>query len=69
MVDLKSQYEKIKHEIDEAVINCLSSTAYINGPEVKNFQANLENYLQHQARYSVRQRHGRIADCDDGTWI
>ena len=46
MVDLKSQYEKIKHEIDEAVINCISSTAYINGPEVKNFQANLENYLQ-----------------------
>ena len=46
MVDLKSQYEKIKHEIDEAVINCLSSTAYINGPEVKAFQTNLENYLQ-----------------------
>ena len=46
MVDLKSQYEKIKNEIDAAVINCLSSTAYINGPEVKNFQANLENYLQ-----------------------
>ena len=45
MVDLKSQYEKIKHEIDEAVINCLSSTAYINGPEVKSFQENLENYL------------------------
>ncbi len=45
MVDLKSQYEKIKHEIDAAVINCISSTAYINGPEVKAFQANLENYL------------------------
>ena len=45
MVDLKSQYEKIKKEIDTAVINCLSSTAYINGPEVKAFQANLENYL------------------------
>ena len=45
MVDLKSQYEKIKHEIDEAVINCISSTAYINGPEVKNFQVNLEKYL------------------------
>ncbi len=45
MVDLKSQYEKIKNEIDAAVINCLSSTAYINGPEVKNFQKHLEKYL------------------------
>lgn len=45
MVDLKSQYEKIKNEIDAAVINCISSTAYINGPQVKEFQQNLENYL------------------------
>jgi UDP-2-acetamido-2-deoxy-ribo-hexuluronate aminotransferase len=45
MVDLKSQYEKIKNEIDEAVINCIASTAYINGPEVQSFQKNLENYL------------------------
>ena len=46
MVDLKSQYEKIKQEIDEAVLNCIASTAYINGPEVKNFQTALEEYLQ-----------------------
>jgi len=46
MVDLKGQYEKIKEEIDAAVINCLASTAYINGQEVKSFQRNLENYLQ-----------------------
>ena len=45
MVDLKSQYEKIKTEIDAAVIDCLASTAYINGAAVKSFQANLENYL------------------------
>jgi dTDP-4-amino-4,6-dideoxygalactose transaminase len=45
MVDLKGQYEKIKTEIDEAVLEVLNSTAYINGPAVKNFQANLENYL------------------------
>jgi dTDP-4-amino-4,6-dideoxygalactose transaminase len=43
MVDLKGQYEKIKNEIDEAVINCVASTAYINGSQVKSF---LENYLQ-----------------------
>ena len=45
MVDLKGQYEKIKPEIDRAVLDCIASTAFINGPEVKNFQRNLENYL------------------------
>jgi dTDP-4-amino-4,6-dideoxygalactose transaminase len=45
MVDLKSQYLKIKDEIDRAVIECIESGAFINGPAVKNFQANLENYL------------------------
>ncbi len=45
MVDLKSQYNKIKTEIDEAVISCISSTSFINGPAVKEFQYNLEQYL------------------------
>jgi UDP-2-acetamido-2-deoxy-ribo-hexuluronate aminotransferase len=46
MVDLKSQYDKIQQEIDQAVINVIRSTAYINGPEVKAFQSELEQYLQ-----------------------
>ncbi len=45
MVDLKSQYDKMQHEIDDAVLNVIRSTAYINGPEVKSFQAELEQYL------------------------
>ena len=45
MVDLKTQYHQIKDEIDIAVINCISSTAFINGPAVKEFQTNLERYL------------------------
>jgi UDP-2-acetamido-2-deoxy-ribo-hexuluronate aminotransferase len=45
MVDLKSQYEKMKEEIDMAVLNVIGSTAYINGPEVKAFQEELEKYL------------------------
>jgi UDP-2-acetamido-2-deoxy-ribo-hexuluronate aminotransferase len=45
MVDLKSQYNRIKTEIDEAVISCISSTSFINGPAVKEFQYNLEKYL------------------------
>jgi len=45
MVDLRGQYHKIKDEIDSALLNCVESTAFINGPEVQRFQQNLENYL------------------------
>lgn len=45
MVDLKSQYEKIKTEVDAAIQNVINNTAFINGPEVKAFQAELEQYL------------------------
>lgn len=46
MVDLISQYEKVQNEIDNAVLNVIRSSAYINGPEVKEFQKELEQYLQ-----------------------
>ncbi len=45
MVDLKGQYERIKTEIDDAVINSIASTAFINGPPVSRFQTALESYL------------------------
>ncbi len=45
MVDLQSQYEKIQAQIDEAVIEVIRSAAFINGPQVKNFQTSLEKYL------------------------
>jgi dTDP-4-amino-4,6-dideoxygalactose transaminase len=45
MVDLLGQYEKIKPEIDRAISEVIRSTAFINGPEVKSFQSELENYL------------------------
>ena len=45
MVDLKGQYDKIKPEIDQAVISCIGSTSFINGPAVKEFQVNLQQYL------------------------
>ena len=35
MVDLKSQYNKIKNKIDTAVIQTIESTRFINGPIVK----------------------------------
>jgi len=45
MVDLASQYNKIKTEVDAAIANVINNTAFINGPEVKQFQADLEKYL------------------------
>lgn len=45
MVDLQSQYYKIKADVDNAVLNVLDSAAFINGPEVKSFQSELEAYL------------------------
>ncbi len=45
MVDLKGQYEKIQNQINDAVIDVIQSTAFINGPEVNGFQKDLENYL------------------------
>jgi dTDP-4-amino-4,6-dideoxygalactose transaminase len=46
MVDLKGQYVKIKNEIDAAIQGVIESTAFINGPEVKSFQNELEAYLK-----------------------
>lgn len=45
MVDLRSQYLRIKGEVDAAMAEVISSTAFINGPAVKEFQADLEKYL------------------------
>ncbi|MDF2449230.1 MAG: putative PLP-dependent enzyme involved in cell wall biosis [Bacteroidota bacterium] len=45
MVDLKGQYEKIKTEVDAGIQEVLNSTTFINGPAVKEFQSELEKYL------------------------
>ena len=45
MVDLKGQYQKIKTEVDSALNEVISSTSFINGPAVKEFQSDFETYL------------------------
>lgn len=45
MVDLQTQYRRMKEEIDQAVLEVIASTEYINGSAVKKFQAELEAYL------------------------
>jgi len=57
MVDLKAQYEKLQEEIDSAVLEVIRSCAYINGPQVKAFQAHMEDYLNA----------ARVIPCANGT--
>ena len=45
MVDLRSQYLKIKPEIDKGIQDVIDSCAFINGPAVKSFQEAMEKYL------------------------
>lgn len=45
MVDTKTQYHKIKAEVDKAVIDVMESSAFINGKAVHDFAANLSSYL------------------------
>ena len=45
MVDLQSQYKHIKSKVDFDVINVIENASFINGPSVKSFQKNLEDYL------------------------
>lgn len=46
MVDLYKQYLNIKNEIDTAVQETISSSRFIGGKAVKNFEFNLSQYLQ-----------------------
>lgn len=45
MVDLISQYEKIKTSVDKAISNVIHNATFINGPEVHSFKDDLQEYL------------------------
>lgn len=45
MVDLVSQYEKIKPEVQAAINSVMDSAQFINGPEVQAFKKELADYL------------------------
>lgn len=51
MVDTKTQYQKIKAAVDKAVIDVIESSAFINGPAVKEFCSNLSAYQQ--VKYTI----------------
>ncbi len=45
MVDLKGQYQILKHEIDAAVLETLAASQYILGPNVQAFEQEAADYL------------------------
>ena len=45
MVDLQGQYQQIKETVNTSIEQVLNTSAYINGPLVHEFQADLEKYL------------------------
>jgi UDP-2-acetamido-2-deoxy-ribo-hexuluronate aminotransferase len=45
MVDLSSQYQRLKRDIDSGIEQVLSEASYINGPSVKAFARELEAYM------------------------
>lgn len=44
MVDLKGQYDKIRTEVNAEIQKVLGTTAFINGPKVKEFASHLAEY-------------------------
>jgi dTDP-4-amino-4,6-dideoxygalactose transaminase len=46
ILDLKTQYERIAEEVEQAVTNVLRSQQFILGPEVKEFEQELASYCQ-----------------------
>ena len=45
MVDLQGQYERIRNQVQASFEEVLSTTAFINGPQVQQFQKELEAYM------------------------
>jgi dTDP-4-amino-4,6-dideoxygalactose transaminase len=57
MVDLRSQYLRIKTEIDSAIESVLQTSAFIQGPEVKEFAQAL----------SIKNQNTYVIPCANGT--
>ena len=57
MVDVKSQYDKISEDVKSSIVEVIESSKFINGPSVKSFAKNLEEYLD------VR----KVIPCANGT--
>jgi UDP-2-acetamido-2-deoxy-ribo-hexuluronate aminotransferase len=45
MVDLRSQYSRLKADIDNAISGVIDSAAFIKGPDVRLFEEEMQRYL------------------------
>ena len=45
MVDIRSQYLRLQPDIDKGIAEVLDTAAFIKGPAVKEFRAELADYL------------------------
>ncbi len=59
MVDLKGQYEILKHEIDNAILQALGETRFILGPNVQAFDQEAAEFLD--AKYAISCANGTDA--------
>jgi dTDP-4-amino-4,6-dideoxygalactose transaminase len=57
MCDLAGQYMKIQSEVDFEMSQVINGSTFINGPQVKEFKANLEKYTGA----------GHVIPCANGT--
>jgi UDP-2-acetamido-2-deoxy-ribo-hexuluronate aminotransferase len=57
MVDLLTQYENIETEVNQAILNVIKTTAFINGPAVKELKAGM------QEEFNVK----HVIPCANGT--
>lgn len=59
MVDLNGQYQHIKKDIDTAIQTVIDSSAFINGPQVKELRAKLAAY--HNCKHAITCANGTDA--------
>jgi len=58
-LDLQTQYQTIKKEIDDAVLNVLATSQYVLGPEVKQFEDDFA--VAHRAAHGIAVNTGTSA--------
>ena len=59
MVDLFGQYQNLKGDIDSAIQEVINSSAFINGPQVKQLRTNLAEY--HACKHAITCANGTDA--------
>ena len=82
MLDLISQYNSIKQDIDKAITDVLNSGAYIMGYQVRQFEEHMEEFLGVKHAIGVasgsdalllsacsRHRNGRQSNCSHFTFF